>query len=219
MEPRFMASTKNKPILVLHNFKYTHYVKNNRQVSHWRCAQYHKGCRAQIKTYNNKIVSTANPIHNHGLTSSATAPRPRPISTTTSKAKTNLAQKIAILQKLLNAKSANNKAFNKKSIKKTSNSSKNSSKKKNRILPTKMNRIPASIYPTKMNRIPASIHPTKMNRIPASIHPTKVNRIPASNLPTKMNRIPASNLLTKRRKLVYTYTTKYSTKIKNRLNG
>ena len=108
MEPRFMASTKNKPILVLHNFKYTHYDKNNRQISHWRCVQYHKGCRAQIKTYNNKIVNNANPIHNHGLASSATASRPRIVSATTSKAKTNLDQKIAMLQKLLNAKSSKN---------------------------------------------------------------------------------------------------------------
>jgi len=108
MEPRFVSSTKNKPILVLHNFKYTHYNKNNRQISHWRCVQYHKGCRAQIKTCNNKIVNNANPIHNHGHASSATASRPRMDSTTTSKAKTNLDQKIAMLQKLLSAKSSKN---------------------------------------------------------------------------------------------------------------
>ena len=108
MEPRFESSTKNKPILVLNNFKYTHYSKNNQQISHWRCVQYHKGCRAQIKTYNNKIVNNANPIHNHGLASSATASRPRIVSATTSKAKTNLNQKIATLQKLLNAKSSKN---------------------------------------------------------------------------------------------------------------
>jgi len=108
MEPRFVSSTKNRPILVLHSFKYTHYDKNNRQISHWRCVQYHKGCRAQIKTYNNKIVNNANPIHNHGLASSATASRPRIVSATTSKAKTNLDQKIAMLRKLLNAKSSKN---------------------------------------------------------------------------------------------------------------
>jgi len=108
MVPRFESSTKNKPMLVLNNFKYTHYNKNNHQVSHWRCVQYHKGCRAQIKTYNDKIVNNANQIHNHGLASSATASRPRIVSATTSKAKTNLNQKIATLQKLLNAKSSKN---------------------------------------------------------------------------------------------------------------
>ena len=127
MEPRFISSTKNRPILVLRNFKYTHYVKNNRQVSHWRCAQYHKGCRAQIKTYDNKMISNANPIHNHGLASSATASRARQISTSTPKTVTDLDRKIAILQKLLNTKSTNNKAFNRNSSKKNSNLSKNSS--------------------------------------------------------------------------------------------
>ena len=112
---------------MLNNFRYTHYKKNKHNVSHWRCVQYHKGCRAQIKTYDNKMISNANPIHNHGLASSATASRARQISTSTPKTVTDLDRKIAILQKLLNTKSTNNKAFNRNSSKKNSNLSKNSS--------------------------------------------------------------------------------------------
>ena len=126
MEPRFESSTKRKPLLVLNNCKYTHYRKNKDEVSYWRCVQYHKGCRAQIKTFNNKIVNNATPIHNHGLTSSTTTLRARPNLTTTPKTETNLNRKIAILQKLLNAKSANSKAFNRNSSKDISNSSKDS---------------------------------------------------------------------------------------------
>ena len=126
MEPRFESSTKRKPLLVLNNCKYTHYRKNKDEVSYWRCVQYHKGCRAQIKTFNNKMVNNATPIHNHGLTSSTTTSRAHPDLTTTLKTETNLDRKIAILQKLLNAKSANSKAFNRNSSKDISNSSKDS---------------------------------------------------------------------------------------------
>ena len=127
MEPRFESSTKNKPLLVLNNFRYTHYNTNKHQGSHWRCVHYHKGCRAQIKTYNNKIVNSSTPIHNHGLASPATTSRAHPVSASTPKAKTNLNRKIAILQKLLNAKSSDNKALNKTSSEEISNSSKDSS--------------------------------------------------------------------------------------------
>ena len=127
MEPRFESSTKRKPLLVLNNCKYTHYRKNKHEVSYWRCTQYHRGCRAQIKTYNNKIVNNATPIHNHGFTSSTTTSRARPDLTTTPKTETNLNRKIAILQKLLNAKSSDNKALNKTSSEEISNSSKDSS--------------------------------------------------------------------------------------------
>ena len=120
MEPWFEFSTKRKPLLVLNNCKYTHYRKNKDEVSYWRCVQYHKGCRAQIKTFNSKIVNNATPIHNHGLTSSTTTSRARPDLTTTPKTETNLNRKIAILQKLLDAKSANSKAFNRNSSKEIS---------------------------------------------------------------------------------------------------
>ena len=66
-------------------------------------------------------------MHNHGLASSATTSRARPVLSSTPKAKTNLNRKIAILQKLLNAKSSDNKALNKTSSEEISNSSKDSS--------------------------------------------------------------------------------------------
>ena len=111
MEPRFEPSTKNRPVLVLNNYRYTHYHKNNRQISHWRCDQYHKGCRAQIKTYENKIMNDAHPVHKHSLASSAIASRAHAISTPMPKDNINLNKKIAILEKLLAFKSTVSKAI------------------------------------------------------------------------------------------------------------
>ena len=135
MEPRFESSTKNKPLIVLNNFRYTHYNTNKYQITHWRCVHYHKGCRAQIKTYNNKIVNSLTPIYNHGLASSVTTLRAHQVLSSAPKNKTSLEGKIAILQKLLNAKSANSKAFNRNSnkdssIKDESNFGKQSSSKR-----------------------------------------------------------------------------------------
>ena len=129
MEPRFESNTKRKPLLVLNNCKYTHYRKNKYEVSYWRCVHYYKGCRAQIKMYNDKIVNNSTPIHNHGLASSATTSHALPISTTTPKAESNLDRKIAFLQKLLNTKSANRKAFNRKSSKDSPNKDESDSSK------------------------------------------------------------------------------------------
>ena len=97
MEARFETSTKGRPMLVFNDNKYTHYNTNNLTVSRWRCVKYGHECRAQLQTFDSKVIGNISPLHRHRSASSVSS---RPVATNAVRNK-DVNQKIAILKKLI----------------------------------------------------------------------------------------------------------------------
>jgi hypothetical protein len=98
METRFEKTTKGRPLLIFNNERYTHYYTNNIKISRWRCVRYGNGCRAQLQTFNGKVVGNKSPVHIHRNARGFVSSRPAVLNASRRDERN---KKIATLRKLL----------------------------------------------------------------------------------------------------------------------
>ena len=71
MDFTFGTSTKGRPVINFGNNIFTVYRKNKKQLTFWRCTRYKThNCRAELITFQNKILENSTPFHTHPATKS-----------------------------------------------------------------------------------------------------------------------------------------------------
>jgi hypothetical protein len=71
MDFTFGTSTKGRPVINFGSNIFTVYRKNKKQLTFWRCTRYKThNCRAELITFQNKILENSTPFHTHPATKS-----------------------------------------------------------------------------------------------------------------------------------------------------